>query len=172
MRLKTAVTGFSGILLAFFAGLCTELIRTTHLLDKEAESLAGASASIQVTNELKTYLLVHNRNAFLHSIDQDSGHETRQQTEVGDLSRLLTEAGRHVNTPEEAEVWNVLKTAIANYLSKQKIVEESRTSPVEQYSQISQEIDAALAAADRFVDLNRTQMDHLLRSINEQNDVA
>ncbi|MEX1031772.1 MAG: ATP-binding protein [Cellvibrionaceae bacterium] len=172
MKLRTAVTIFVVLVLGLFAALSISLVRTSDLLERGARNVAIAGESIRIAEELKSRLLTHNRNAFLYSLSQDPGRlETRRAQRV-EIANLLSVMTILVNDREEEVMVDELKGEINAYFARRDRLYTSALSPVEQFTNVSREVDEAIAAIDELTELNRLQMRNLVADVNQQNRVA
>ena len=83
---------FTALVLLVYGVMTFLLMRTSDLLDREANELAAAGESIYLAEDLKSRLLVHNRNSFLYTLTRDPRRlESRrgQRTELRNLLQRL-----------------------------------------------------------------------------------
>lgn len=172
MNLKTATVIFVVLALGLFTGLSALLVRTVDLLDLEARKLVMAGESIRVAEEVKSRLLVHNRNGFLFSLDKDPGRLESRRDQRMQVMSLLTTVDQLVDSIEEEAVLTDVRREIENYFEQRRELSALGISPVEQYTRISQNIDDTLAVVDRLIEVNREQMIGLMKHIARQNLVA
>lgn len=172
MNLKVATVVFVVFVLGVFLALSISLTRSADLLDQEARRLMTASENIRLAEEMKTRLLIHNRNAFLYSLNRDPKLLERRRAERVQVTSLLgTIEQLAVSLKDGAKVAEA-REKITMYFENRSKLNTSGLSPVEQYLRIRKDVDEALDAVDRLVSVNRAQMDRLMRSIGRQNRMA
>ncbi len=172
MQTKTATAISLFLVLGLFAVWAVSLMRITYLLDHEAQALTQAGESIRVAQELKSGLLVHNRNAFLYSLTRDPIRFEDRQSQLQEMDDLLKAMARLAGTEEEAAVLVDLNDKITTYRQLRDRLDDASGAPVEQYRKISRDVDDALKAADRLIAINRAQMTELADGVSELNTTA
>lgn len=172
MNLKAATIIFVVFVLGVFLALSLSLTRSSNLLDLEAKRLVTASENIRLAEEMKTRLLIHNRNAFLYSLYKDPRLLERRRSERAHVTSLLETIARLADSLKDGAMVAEAREKIAMYFENRAKLNRSSLSPVEQYQRISQDVDEALDAVDRLVLENRTQMDRLMKNIGLQNRAA
>jgi signal transduction histidine kinase len=172
MRLKTGLAIFVVLVSVIFAALSVSLIRMSDLLDRESRKLIAAGESIRLAEELKSRLLVHNRNAFLYTLNNDPDRLQGRRTQRAQVTSLLETIGQLANSREEEVVLAEVRRQIATYFDKRGDLTSLGVSPVEQYTQISQDVDEALAVVDMLTEVNRKQMNALMETIGRRNTVS
>jgi two-component system, OmpR family, sensor histidine kinase MtrB len=169
MRIRTASLLFGVLIFGLFAMLGFSLVRTTNLLESEARDLAMAGESISAARRLKLELLIHNRNAFFHSVRKN---QARPET-AGDLRREITDilamVRRLIDNEAAAAALVDLEEDIAVYLENLSRLEASGLPAVEQYNILSKHVDEILPMADQLIGANEAQMDALVEAIESQN---
>lgn len=172
MRIRTASLLFGVLIFGLFAMLGFSLVRTTNLLEREAQDLAMAGESMNVAKRLKLELLIHNRNAFFHSFRED---QARPAT-AGDLRREITDilatVSRLINNEAAAAALVELEEDIEVYLKNLGRLEASGLPPVEQYNILSKHVDEILPMVDQLIGANEAQMDALVETIESENKAA
>lgn len=172
MKIKTALTIFTALTLAVFAAMAILLIRTSDLLALEATSLARAGESIQVSKEIKSHLLVYNRNVFLYALHKDPARLEISKAHQTALAKLLESSNQLVDNESESVMLAEVKEKIADYFKAKDQSQNSDLSPVEKYSQISEKVDSAITAIDNLIEFNASQMRDLVASTSEQNKTS
>jgi hypothetical protein len=152
--------------------LGVSLIKMTTLLDSEAKALAMAGESIGVVRQLKSYLLIHNRNAFLYSLHQDPNRLANSIILRQEISDLLATMERLVNNEEEDLALSGLENEITSYLVKWGRLDRSGMPAVQQYEEVSNDVDELIFTVDRLIEVNQSQMEILVETIGRQNKVA
>ncbi|HEX7028001.1 MAG TPA: HAMP domain-containing sensor histidine kinase, partial [Gammaproteobacteria bacterium] len=128
--------------------------------------------SIRLAEEVKSRLLIHNRNAFLYALNNDPYRLETRRTQRAQVTSLLETIGQLANSREEEAVLDNVETEISTYFEKRRELATSSLPPVEQYTRISQDVDEAIAVVDMLIEVNLEQMDSLMRAISRQNMVA
>jgi two-component system, OmpR family, sensor histidine kinase MtrB len=173
MKVKTAASLFAAIIFGLFLLLGISLIRITNLLEHEAKDLAMAGESIQVATELRSYLLIHNRNTFLYSSGQESNRlSTDSNTLRMDITDFMTRMEQLFNNEEEKPVLAMLEKEIAAYLEKRNQLQTSGLSAAEHYRGTSKSMDKILTVVDKLIEVNQAQMNVLMENIDKQNKMA
>lgn len=172
MNLKVATVIFVVFVLGVFLALSFSLSRSSDLLDLEAKRLFTASENIRLAEEMKTRLLIHNRNAFLYSLYKDPKLLERRRAEREHVTSLLETIEQLAVSLQDGAMVNEARVKIAMYFEDRSKLNASALSPVEQYQQISRDVDEALDAVDRLVLKNRGQMSRLMQEIGRQNRMA
>lgn len=172
MRLKTGLAIFVVLVSSIFAALSVSLIRISDLLDVDARKLVAAGESIRLAEDVKSRLLVHNRNSFLYALQNDPVRLEGRRAQRAQVTGLLITIDQLVNSPEEEAVLADVNRKISTYFEKRRDVGTLGVPPVEQYTRISQDVDEALSGIDALIEVNRKQMQDLLATIERQNMVA
>jgi hypothetical protein len=116
MKLSTALATFVILLLAVFVGAAYSLVKTSDLLDQEATDLAEAGESARMAEELKSSLLLHNRDTILHSIDHTYASKESPFSEKQTILHLLKQAVERSNSTEEEKILSSVQTEINSYI--------------------------------------------------------
>ena len=96
MNLKAAVVIFATILLILFVALSSALIKTSDLLELEAQELSNASESILIAKELKNRLLIDNKNDLFYAINKTRPARLKnQQIQEQEVLALLDKIESH-----------------------------------------------------------------------------
>lgn len=160
---------FTGLVLLVYGVMTFLLMRTSDLLDREANELAAAGESIYLAEDLKSRLLIHNRNSFLYTLTRDPLRlESRrgQRTELRNLVQRLTPL---VNNRYEEIILEDVERGITEYFTMGENFASSAMTPIEQYNQISRYVDATIDVIDRLILVNHLQMQDLVQDINDRN---
>jgi two-component system, OmpR family, sensor histidine kinase MtrB len=171
MKVNTAALLFSTVIFSLFLLLGISLIRTTNLLDREAKALAAAGEDTRMAEELKSRLLILNRNAFLHSLGRDRTRLEDSAALRTQISALLAGMEQLITNDEES-IFMDLRTEISSYLEKMEGLENSGLPPLQRYVEVSKDVDETLVAIDRQIEVNRLQMETLVATIDRQNKMV
>ncbi|PIU01068.1 MAG: hypothetical protein COT74_00765 [Bdellovibrionales bacterium CG10_big_fil_rev_8_21_14_0_10_45_34] len=169
MKIKTALTVFTALILAVFAGMAILLISTSDLLVLEAANLARAGESIRVSKEIKSHLLIYNRNVFLYALHKDPSRLEISKVHQTALVNLMVSSDQLVDNEKESVMLKEVKEKIADYFRAKDESQNSDLSPVEKYSKISEKVDSAISAIDNIIEINASQMRDLVASTSKQN---
>mgnify|MGYP000661909467 CR=1 FL=1 len=169
MKIKTALTIFTTLTLVVFGAIAVLLMRTSGLLALEASSLARAGESIRLSKEIKSHLLIYNRNVFLYALHKDPARLEISKVHQTALANLLETSDNLIDNKEESAMLTQVKEKIADYFKTRDRNQNSDLSPVEKYSQISENVDSAISSIDNIIEINTSQMRNLVKSTNEQN---
>lgn len=169
MKLKNSSLILSFLLLGTFAVISLTLTKVTDLLEVETNELARASESISVAQSLKIRLLTHNRNSFLFNQHRDPVRFESRTIQRREIGELLKEANDLVGGDEEVQILKLVEEEIGDYLSKRDKHENETISPLVRYNLISQDVDNAIIAIDKLININRVQMKDLLSKVSQQN---
>lgn len=172
MKLKTALATSASILLLVFVTLAALLINTSDLLGVAARELAQAGESLRVAEELKSRLLVHNRDVFLYSLHQDQARLISRDSQRVKIQKMVQSLDQLIDNDEEHKIVAEVKKEIADYFAKRDELKTSPFSSVERYNHISQYVDDAITAIDRLVEMNHSQMDEQIAAVDSQNRSA
>lgn len=172
MKVRTATLLFAAVIFGLFVLLGVSLTKMTSLLDREAKDIATAGTSISAAQELKSYLLIHNRNAFLYSLNGNPGRLESNLVLRREITRLLARMRRLVTQPGEQAVFAELETEIASYLEKRDRLDAAGLSAIDQYTEVRKDVDQTLAVVDRLIEINEEQMDLLINRVENQNRMA
>lgn len=172
MSLKTALFTINGIILSLFIILSASYIYTTDLLDTEAQQLVDAGESISLAKNLKSKLLTHNRYSFLYSLHKSPKRLEGRQQQRFEINKHLIELRRLVNSEDETTLLKQVKNDIYTYFEKRDQLNTSKLSPVEQYIKASILIDSLEVSVDKLIQINRSQLNTLIASVNKQNKIA
>ena len=172
MKLSTALATFVILLLAVFVGAAYSLVKTSDLLDQEATDLAEAGESARMAEELKSSLLLHNRDTILHSIDHTYASKESPFSEKQTILNLLQQAVQRSNSTDEEKILTSVQTEINNYIESFEASISGHKSPAENFIDISRSVDAAIFAIEKLVEINKDQMRVLKSNIDRQNSIA
>ncbi len=172
MRLKNISLITSFLLLGTFFVLSFALMKVTDMLEIEANELAQASESIQVAQSLKNRLLTHNRNSFLYHQHKDQVRFENRAIQRQEINDLLKKAYELINREEERSIISVVQEEINEYLLRRDSHENEPITPLERYNLVSQDVDNAIIAIDKLIDINRSQMNELITQVHAQNQKA
>lgn len=172
MTLKTALTIFVVLVSLIFAALSTSLIRMSDLLDLNARKLVTAGESIRLAEEVKSRLLIHNRNAFLYSLNNDPTRLESRRAQRFQVTSLLETVSQLVNSSEEEAVLADVKREISAYFERRRELAVLGIPPVEQYTRVGRDVDEALAVVNMLIEVNRGQMNGLMGAVDRQNRMA
>lgn len=172
MNIKNVTMLIGAILFALFGYLSFALIDVADLLDREATDLAKAGESIRVGNEIKSILLLHNRNDFLYQLHQDPSRLETKTVQLEEISTLLEAADQLVNNQEEADLLTKIRNDVRLYLNQRNQIAQTPGDAVEKYNLVSQNLDETLKSIEEFILMNRQQLSSLLEEINYQNKAA
>jgi two-component system, OmpR family, sensor histidine kinase MtrB len=167
MKVKTATFLLAALILGLFILLGGSLIRMTSLLDEEANALGMAGESISVVKELRSYLLSHNREDFLFSLQSADNQVLGRE-----IDGLIARMEMLVTSEQENAVLTELKTEIAAYLAKLDRIEKSALSALERYKEATEDVQKPLAVVYKLIDINQTEMDALVQTIDKLNRTA
>lgn len=169
MKIKTALSIFIVLTLIVFGAISFLLTRTSNLLEVEAKSLARAAESIHVSKEIKSHLLIYNRNVFLYALHKDPSRLEASKSHQAALGNLLEDSHLHADNADEASALAEVKEKIESYFKAKNQSQNSDMSPVEKYSWISEKVDAAIDSVDNVIEINTSQMRELVESLRQQN---
>jgi two-component system sensor histidine kinase MtrB len=177
MNVKNAALLFASLIFGLFVLMGVSLMHMTNLLDGGAKSIAVSGESIRVAQELKSFLLIHNRNTLFHSLNRNPDDPVINQDQRAKIPNLLAEMEQLVNSEtidneEERSALAELDQEIKAYLARRDSLEASGLSSVEQYQEIGKDVDRTLAVVDRVIEINQSQMDQLIRTVDTQNKMA
>jgi signal transduction histidine kinase len=172
VNLRTAVIILSAMLITVFGALSLALSRTTALLDYESRELAKSGESIRLAQGLKLRLLAVNRNTLLYKLHGEPWRLESKLSQRGEVSDFLNQVSSLLTTQEETAILAAIRHDIATYLQKLDAIEISRASSLEKYYLASQDVDHAIAAVDRLVEINRTESSRQLNEISKKNNEA
>lgn len=172
MKVLTAALLFSAVIFGLFVLLGASLITMTNLLDKEAQEIATAGASIGTAQALKSELLIHNRNSFLYSLNRNPSRLESGRVLRAAISDLLERMKQLANHQQEQAILAKLEMGIASYLETLDRLETSGRSAVDQYNEVRKDVDQTLAVADKLIGFNESQMEQLIDTVGERNRTA
>ncbi len=172
MKLSSALATFVTLLLAAFLGSAYALVTTSDLLDQEATDLAESGESARLAEELKSSLLLLNRDTILHSIDKNYDANETSFSEKQSILTLLNRSIERSNSSEEEVILSNVKIEINNYLVSVENAPSEITSLVENFIDISRSVDAAILAIEKLVVINKEQMASLKVRIDRENTKA
>lgn len=172
MKLKTASFTYSASLLILFGLFSVALLRTSRLLKTETRDLIGASNSVQMAKELKSQLLIHNRNAFLYHLK----HEPRLLQERVLQRAKINEQLKILYSLEKSETDSIslahVSEAIQKYFSLRDEIEERQLPPLEKYQLVSDQVDGAAILIDQLIAHKFEVMKNLESILGHQNQFA
>jgi two-component system sensor histidine kinase MtrB len=172
MKVKTATWLFAALIFGLFVLLGVSLIRVTTLLDQEANDLAMAGESISVAKQLRFFLLANNSNDFLHDPDQRSNRLADNDILRTQTDGLIARMEMLVTSEKEGAILTELEIEIASYLDRLDLIEASDMPALEQYRQVSRDLQKSLAVVDRLIEVNQSEMDLLVETIDNLNRTA
>lgn len=172
MRVKTATTIFATLILSLFILLGISLIKITSLLEAEASDLAIAAESISVAKQLKLHLLLHNRNAFFYSFQEDQDRLVTSENLRMEIMDIVALVKQLIKSKEAESALNELQADISSYLEKLDRFEGSGLPAIAQYNELSKEVDKILPVVDKLIAANQARMDALMENIDKQNRMA
>lgn len=172
MKLRTAVAIFVVLVLGLFVALSLSLVRISSLLDRSARDLAMAGEQIRMAEELKSGILIHNRNAFLHELYGEPESRAARRAQRLAIVRLLETMATLSNTREEDAIVTEVAREIEEYVERRRELSASTLSATEHYTGISQDMDQAISAVDQLIDLSGLQMRNLVAGINSRKQMA
>ncbi|HEX5056873.1 MAG TPA: ATP-binding protein [Gammaproteobacteria bacterium] len=172
MKVRNAAFLFATLIFGLFVSMGISLIHMTNLLDREAKNIAAAGQSIDLAQELKSYLLIHNRNIIFYSPDADTDIVASSRAEQTEIPHLLTALKKLANSPEEKEALDELEIEISSYFQKQHQLKVSDLAPVDQYTEIRGYVDRTHDVADKVIEINKSQMKQIIAMVDHQNRMA
>lgn len=173
MKLKSLLTFFFLFILVFFLILLFSVTKLTNLLEQEAHAISNAGEGVRIGEELKSTLLRHNRNFFLHAIHLDAWRLIRTKSQEKKIEELLQLASAFTSDKQEKEVLLEIDQEINSYfLSQKKANENPGTSPLQNYERTGLTVERVLVVIDKFVAINHLQMSTLLNEVKQQNKMA
>lgn len=172
MKLRTALGAFVALLFVLFAALSLSLLRTTDLLGRSAREIALAGESIRQGEELKSRLLLHNRNAFLYALGGDPAHLQTRRSQRAEIDEILSELQRLAIDAGETRVLSTLAEELNEYFARRRALDAAGADPLEAYRQVSRYLEDAAAAANQLIRLNVDQKNHLMGVVGERNQLA
>jgi signal transduction histidine kinase len=172
MKLSSALIVFVLLLLSVFLGAAYSLVKTSDLLDLEATHLAEAGESARVAEELKSSLLLHNRDIILHSVDRNIDFNQTALTEKHSILQNLERAMQWSNSPDEEQILKNVKKEVESYLIGVDISVSGAAPLADKFVIMSRSVDDAIFAINKLVRINREQMAALKITIDQQNVLA
>lgn len=172
MNLRVTALILSVFLFGVFGALSLSFMKTTDLLNFEAQELTKSGESIRLAQGLKVRLLSHNRNSFLYSLHRNPSHHETRQTQRREIKEILTSAESYLNGQDEQAILAEVNQEIADYLEKRDHLEAKPITPQRRYNLVSREVEKAISAIDKLVAINRSQMSNLVSEINRKNEAA
>jgi signal transduction histidine kinase len=139
VRLRTTLIAFTAVLAVVSLLVSTALMTLTGWLHDASLALDDSFESVRLAEETQSELLVLARSA-------DSAASAAL---ARDLSRKLSEAGHHVTTGEEADVFRNSLAAVDGYVAARQAGASE--------AQATRRLDAALAVLERLADINKAQ---------------
>lgn len=158
MKLNVLITALFACVATTFLAQALTSIRNAELLERQAIALSKAGENIRVAKDLKTRLLVHNRNEFLYALHKDSSRYESNLAERAKIAKLLGAMELVFQGEQEAEDYSVFRKSIEAYLDVQGRLDSAPISPVERYNRASYQVDSALAAVEKLIDAVRARM--------------
>lgn len=172
MKIKTAITIFTTLTLIVFGAMAFLLLSTSNLLEVKAKIIARAAEGIRSSKEIKTHLLLYNRNVFDYALHKDSSRLEASKAHQTALANLLETSRQYADNDAETLALTEVKEKIADYFKAKNKTQNSKLSLVDKYSWISVKVDAAIDAIDKVIEINTSQMRDLVESIRQQNIIS
>jgi two-component system, OmpR family, sensor histidine kinase MtrB len=172
MKLRTALAILASLILAVFMMMAAKLNGTANLLDHTARDLARAGDSLRVAEQLKSLLLIHNRDAFLFTLHNDQARLDRRTAEHAEILSRLQIIDKPVDDPHESAIVSDVIQKIQAYFDLRDALVDSVDEPIQQYNAVAQLVDDAVAAIDKLVDINQAQLLELIAAIAEKSRAA
>jgi signal transduction histidine kinase len=172
MKVKTATLLFTALIFGLLALLGFSLIKITTWSDQGADDLTMAAETVRVAKELKSTLLTHNRNTFLHSLYQDPRRLENNRELQTRITMLIATLELITDSEEENLILAGLKTQTGSYLEKREQLALADLFPMEQYNEASKEVDKTFTYIEKLIERNTARMASLIEGINDRNRLA
>lgn len=118
MKIKTAITIFTTLTLIVFGAMAFLLLSTSNLLEVKAKIIARAAEGIRSSKEIKTHLLLYNRNVFDYALHKDSSRLEASKAHQTALANLLETSRQYADNDAETLALTEVKEKIADYFKE------------------------------------------------------
>ncbi len=145
------------------------IIKTSNLLEQEAHELAQAGDSVRIAKEIKSRLLLHNRNTFLQALQDGVPQLITTELRHNELTDLLKSSGALNDDKHELSAIAEVEAKIAEYLKTKDKLQTTTLSALKRYELISKKVDEAIIPIDNLIDINRSQMLDLVSTTDKVN---
>lgn len=134
------------------------LLGSVWWLEKSGSALSDATRGIRAAEEIQIALLASERARLRAQAREPTTRSLAEAGKTGDraVERWLNEAAEHIRTPEEAAAYAHLRQAIAAY---NEVSDLPNPPGVVSARPGSIAMDAAVSAAEHFIELNQQQAD-------------
>ena len=171
MKLNVAMGLFTALIFAVITFLSVELYMVTDLLKTEAATLAVSGESVSTAKDVRTALLVYNRDKYISALMGTSSSFDQISRRAKIMS--LVEKSKHLmNNQNEKSILSDLDRELEKFFQQDKQLDALSLSLVEKYRQRIEIGHRVTGVVENLVEAEVSQSQSILESIQSQNMAA